>query len=254
MEADPTPEAPPPETPSPPAAEPAIFVPGLRAFLEVLACSGYPTQMMIGLFIKAVGLGPSAAGASPLTLRGLSALLVLDSIAIVFLVWWFLRARGESPRAVLFGRRPWTVEAAVGISLMPVLFMLVLIIGLTIMKLAPWLRPPPNPFGALLTSPQDVVVLALVGLIAGGVREEVQRAFILHRFEQHLGGAIVGLVCFSLLFGIGHVVQGWPAVVTTTALGAFWGIVYLARRSIVAPMVSHATFNLVQTLFFRLQV
>ena len=79
-----------------------------------------------------------------------------------------------------------------------------------------------------MTSQQDVVVLAVVGLLAGGIREEVQRAFILHRFEQHLGGAVAGLVCFSLLFGVGHALQGWPAVVTTTLLGAFWGLVYLA--------------------------
>ena len=62
----------------------------------------------------------------------------------------------------------------------------------------------------------------------------------------------MGLVCFSLLFGLGHFLQGWGAVATTTVLGAFWGAVYLRRRSIVAPMVSHATFNLIQTMFFRL--
>ena len=94
-----------------------------------------------------------------------------------------------SSLTVLFGDRRWTVEAVVGISLMPVLFLLVVLVGLSIVKLAPWLRPPQNPFAALMTSPQDVVVLAIVGLLAGGVREEIQRAFILHRFEQHLGGA-----------------------------------------------------------------
>jgi membrane protease YdiL (CAAX protease family) len=29
-------------------------------------------------------------------------------------------------------------------------------------------------------------------------------------------------------------------------LGAFWGMVYLRRRSTVAPMVSHAGFDLLQ--------
>ena len=35
-------------------------------------------------------------------------------------------------------------------------------------------------------------------MIAGGVREEIQRAFILHRFDVWLGGPIVGLILSSV--------------------------------------------------------
>ena len=88
-------------------------------------------------------------------------------------------------------------------------------------------------------------------VIAGGVREEVQRAFILRRFERWLGGAAVGVVVASAAFGAGHALQGGDAVVATALLGAFWGVVYLRRRSIVAPMISHAAFDLLQVgLFF----
>jgi membrane protease YdiL (CAAX protease family) len=257
MDADPrldsTPPAdipPPLPVASPPVASP--LAPRLRALLEVVSCSGYPTQILIGLAVGLLGVGPTT-DTGTLSLRGLSVFLALDSIAIISLVWWFLRASGESPAHVLLGERGWMGEAALGVSLMPVLFLLVIAVGLTIRELAPWLRQPENPFGALLGSSQDAVVLAIIGLVAGGVREEIQRAFILHRFEQHLGGATVGLVCFSLLFGIGHLLQGWAAVVMTMLLGAFWGYVYLRRRSIVAPLVSHARFNLIQTtVFFRL--
>ena len=103
-----------------------------------------------------------------------------------------------------------------------------------------------NPLESLIRSPGDAALLAVVAVISGGVREEVQRAFILHRFEQYLGGAPLGLVLFSLVFGAGHAIQGWDAVITTAALGAFWGVVYLARRSAVAPVVSHAGFNLAE--------
>jgi CAAX protease family protein len=51
---------------------------------------------------------------------------------------------------------------------------------------------------------------------------------------------------FSALFGLGHIEQGIDAAFATAFLGAAWGTVYLARRSIVAPMVSHAAFNLAQ--------
>src|SRR5687768_4015141 len=102
----------------------AVLAPRFRARVEVAACSGYPTQLLIGLLIAGIGLGPHA-GAGTLTLRGLSVLLALDSLVIISLVWWFLRAGHESPAGVLFGDRRWTVEAVLGVSLMPVLFLLV---------------------------------------------------------------------------------------------------------------------------------
>ena len=74
----------------------------------------------------------------------------------------------------------------------------------------------------------------------------MQRAFILRRFEQHLGGAVTGLIVFSVAFGLGHLVQGRDAAIVTGLLGAFWGIVYLRRRSVVAPIVCHAGFNLIE--------
>jgi membrane protease YdiL (CAAX protease family) len=76
----------------------------------------------------------------------------------------------------------------------------------------------------------------------------VQRAFIRHRFEQYLGGAMTGLVIFSVVFGLGHLIQGRDAAIATGLLGAFWGIVYLRRRSIVAPVFCHALFNLTEVV------
>ncbi len=85
-------------------------------------------------------------------------------------------------------------------------------------------------------------------MIAGGVREEVQRGFILHRFGQYLGGGLYGVIFWSALFGLGHFEQGYDAIIATGTLGAFWGFIYLRRRSVIAPVVSHAGFNLAQIL------
>jgi membrane protease YdiL (CAAX protease family) len=87
-------------------------------------------------------------------------------------------------------------------------------------------------------------------MFAGGVREEVQRGFIVHRFGQHLGGGVVGVLVYSVIFGLGHYEQGYDASLATAMLGAIWGFVYLQRRSIVGPVISHAGFNLAQVLKF----
>ena len=65
-----------------------------------------------------------------------------------------------------------------------------------------------------------------------------------------LGGGLGGVLFYSVLFGLGHYEQGYDATIATGLLGAFWGVVYLVRRSIIAPVVSHAGFNLAQVLKF----
>jgi membrane protease YdiL (CAAX protease family) len=95
-------------------------------------------------------------------------------------------------------------------------------------------------------------MFAVVAVIGGGVREEVQRAFILNRFERHLGGGWVGLGISSVVFGLGHIIQGYDVAVTTAVLGAFWGFVYLKRRSLAATVVSHSGFNAAEIFRYTL--
>jgi membrane protease YdiL (CAAX protease family) len=75
-----------------------------------------------------------------------------------------------------------------------------------------------NPLQELIQTPAQALILVAVATIGGGLREEIQRA-------------------------MGHSLQGWDAVLTTAMLGLFWGYVYIHRRSIVAPVVSHSGFN-----------
>jgi membrane protease YdiL (CAAX protease family) len=93
----------------------------------------------------------------------------------------------------------------------------------------------------------------VVVIVAGGLREELQRAFLLHRFRHDLGNAGAGLVVTSLAFGLGHTLQGWDAAILTAVLGATWGLIYLTRGSAIAPIVSHSLFNSAELLraFFR---
>ena len=126
---------------------------------------------------------------------------------------------------------------------------MVVVVLNALMAIAPWLHNvPTNPLERMAGTATDAALLAVVAIFAGGVREELQRVFLLRRFELHLGGATVGVVVLSLAFGLGHIVQGWDAVVTTGMLGAFWAVLYLRRRSVVAPLVSHAGFNSLEVL------
>ena len=218
----------------------------LGALVEVLLCSGYPSQLFLIAVLTGFGM-PLRTAAGDLSPRFVFTLSLLDTVFVIGLVLFFLKAHRESPRQVLLGARDLLREAFLGITLIPVIFLWVFVILALILTFAPQLHNvPKNPLEDMIQNRQDALIFAIVVTIAGGVREEVQRGFILHRFSQYLGGGAAGIVVFSLVFGLGHIDQGIDAAIVTGLLGAAWGGIYLARRSIIAPMVSHAGFNLLQ--------
>jgi membrane protease YdiL (CAAX protease family) len=195
------------------------------------------------------GYGPIGAGG--LNVWYVAAVSLADTVLLIALIATFLAARAERPRDMFLGTRPLAREAAAGVPLAFIALLIGVVVLTLIQQLAPWLHTVErNPLQEVIRSPRDVAVFALVVIIAGGLREEIQRAFLLRRFEGWVGGARVGVLATSVAFGAGHYVQGADAAVATGLLGAFWAVVFLRRGSVVAPIVSHAGFNLLQLVQF----
>lgn len=220
---------------------------------EVVLCSGLPTQLALTGAARLGGLSPLTAEGN-LSLAFIAAVSLGDTVLLAALVVWLLRRRGESVRGVLAGRRPHAREIAIGLLLAPLLLVFIASTMWLLRSLFPQLRNvPDNPLEAMARTLGGAAVLMVVSVIAGGVREEVQRAFLLHRFRTDLGGPVTGLILTSVGFGLGHVLQGWDAMIVTGLLGAFWGIVYLWRGSITAGVVSHGLANAAQVVVSYLQ-
>jgi membrane protease YdiL (CAAX protease family) len=195
--------------------------------------------------LAAVGVRPETNGdLSPAFVFALSA---IDTVLLLGLVLLFLKQSNDRPRDVFLGARPPYPELSFGILFLPVVFMAVVVVQIIVRLVAPTLHNVEvSPFTPLLKSPWLIAGFVLLVLVAGGIREELQRAFLLHRFEQRLGGRAVGLIATSTAFGLGHTVQGWDAALITAMLGGLWGAMYLSRRSVVATVTNHALFNLAQ--------
>jgi membrane protease YdiL (CAAX protease family) len=221
----------------------------LIAVVEVILCSSLPTQIVIGQLLAAAGLDPRT-DSGQLSPPFAFALLVIDSVVLTALMVVLTRAHGERPRTLWLGDRPILREVGFGLALVPLVFLMVGLLMTGLIRLLPGLHNiTENPIEQLAAGgAHQAAMLGVIAVLAGGVREELQRAFLLRRFEQYLGGPIAGVVVLSIAFGLGHYPQGWDAVIATGALGAIWAIVYLRRRSSVAPMVSHAGFNSLEVL------
>lgn len=223
--------------------------PRLLAIAEVLLCSSLPTQLLIGGALSLAGWTPLTPSGQ-LSMPFVVTLSLADTIVLVALMVMLTRAHGESTSSLWLGGRPVAREVVLGIALIPPIFLTVVVLLNGLRLFVPSLHNvQTNPLEHLAgNTAAHAALFAVVAIFAGGVREELQRAFLLRRFEQHLGGVKVGLVVLSAAFGLGHVVQGWDAVIVTSVLGFFWALLYLGRRSSVAPIVSHAGFNSLEVL------
>jgi membrane protease YdiL (CAAX protease family) len=223
-----------------------VFHDRARALAEVLLCSGYPTQIAVATVLRLAGWSPIRPNGR-LSGQFLFTVSIIDAALLIALIVYFLARGGESPRAVLLGSRRPLREAGWGALTLPLTFGLVIAVSAIIRSFVPHLRNVPiNPLEALVQTPGGLMMFIGVAVIAGGVREEVQRAFVLHRFDRYLGGPLVGVVVSSLFFGLGHTLQGSDAAIITGLLGVLWAAAYLWRRSAVGTIVNHSLFNTVE--------
>lgn len=194
-------------------------------------------------------LGLSMTAGDQVALPFFAALTLIDTAVVIFMMYVFLSASRESVRQVFFGGGILKKEITLGLSLIPVVLIATGILIGTVRVAFPGLHNVKiSPFDAYVDTGWRAAVFLFVVIVAGGVREELQRGFLLHRFEQKLGGIWVGQIIYTLFFGAMHATQGWDVAVATGALGFLWGYLYIKRRSVAAAMVSHAGFNALQVL------
>ena len=232
--------------PVPPALS---ALPGrFAALLQVVMCCGQlPTQTVIYGVLVLVGMKPPVGDALPLPF--FAALSLIDTAVVTLMIFVFLRGSGESIRQVFFGGRILSKEITLGFILIPVILVGTGILMGVVRLAFPGLHNVKiSPFDAFVDTGWHAALFVFTVIVAGGFREELARGFMLHRFDQKLGGIWVGQAIYTVLFGAAHYTQGWDAVVTIGALGFFWGLLYIKRRSVAAAMVSHAGFDTLQVL------
>jgi len=228
------------------AAKPPLPLTRWIAFLQAILVCGVPTQVAIAVILM-LGVGMEPFEGSDLSLEFFATLSLFDTALVALLIRAFLHMSGEESHDIFIGRKRVLGEIIRGVLLLPLTFAAVIGIVVGLRAVAPWLKTvETSPLEGFMRTPIEAAVFLVVVVLAGGVREELQRAFILHRFDHYLGGVRWGLTIFSLTFALLHLDQGADVAIAIGSLGLFWGILYVKRRSAVLPMVNHACFNAAQ--------
>lgn len=186
-------------------------------------------SMILGLFVVQQQLG--------FTIIALST--IFRDLALVALIQFFLWRNGES-----LNRIGWTLPGAlteIGLGLVLFIPAFVATSALNQLLQAAGLSGPTSPSPSFL-SPSGAwqVALAVVLVIVVAVAEEtIFRGYLILRFENVLRSAVAAVLLSAMVFSIGHGYEGEAGVVTVGVMGVIFALVYIWRRSLVAPITMH---------------
>jgi uncharacterized protein len=220
----------------------------LLALLEILLLSGIVSAAFASLALSAF-LGKKLNFLAN-NVNTLSAFLFLDSGFTFLLLAAILRIHGERLRDIGLSWDRWKLHLSLGLALVPILFLAEGIATAVFRDCFHKYYMEQNPLLTIIHTPQQLVLFIFAALITGGVKEELQRAFILKRFSRRLGGAGLGLVLWSLVFGLGHYAQGAQGIAAGVIYGFAFGVLYLWRGSLIGPMAAHGTYDVLTLLLY----
>jgi len=222
----------------------------LRAVFEIIMVSGIVSSFLVSLIFAAI-LGRNRMKLIEMDIGLLVTYLLSESVVTFLILFMLMKARRESLSVLGLHRRNWKKHVIFGILAAPCLLIVSAVTGLVFKIFLPEYALEKNPLMEMINSPRQLALFIVAGIVAGGVKEELQRAFILCRFSRHLGGAATGLVAWSLVFGAGHYAQGLQGVCAAAILGFIFGILYLMRGNLILPITAHAVYNtLALTLYW----
>ena len=103
--------------------------------------------------------------------------------------------------------------------------------------------------GFLLPQTGPEVAMWIAVSIAAGVCEEiVYRGYLQRQLWGLTRSLPAALALQSVIFGLGHIYQGWKPALVTAAYGLVFGLVAAWRRSIIPGAIAHAVVDILAGL------
>ncbi|MFM7101948.1 MAG: type II CAAX prenyl endopeptidase Rce1 family protein, partial [Verrucomicrobiota bacterium] len=102
-----------------------------------------------------------------------------------------------------------------------------------------------------LADPAYLLVCAtFISFLVAGLREELWRAGMIAGVARLLAGRVsprqaelAGVAFAAVVFGFGHLTQGWAGVLLTGVLGLGLGGILILRRSLAEVVIAHGFFD-----------
>lgn len=164
---------------------------------------------------------------------------ILRDLALVSLILFFLWRNGEAVTQIGWTLRNSWRDIALGIALfVPVFLGANFLDGL--LQAAGFSAPStPQPAFVTARGPLEFILAVALVIVVAVAEETIFRGYLILRFRDLTSSATVAVVLSAVVFSLGHGYEGTSGVITVGTMGVVFAVVYLWRKSLVAPITMH---------------
>ncbi len=205
----------------------------------------YELCVFLFLIVPSMALSFFAVKQGDLSFMLVAWATILRDAALVCLILFFLWRNGEPAERMGWNFKNFWREVAVGLSLFIPLFFGAGLLENVLQKAG--FSLPLTPVPSYMTPgdmPKIVLAVCLVTVVAVA-EETIFRGYLIMRFQDLNTGAPTAIVLSAFIFAIGHGYEGTAGVITVAVMGLAFALVYLWRRSLVAPMIMHCLVDFI---------
>lgn len=180
----------------------------------------------------------SMAGASRHAFAITIVATILHDVALTALILFFLWSAGERFASIGWTSRRLGRELALGVALyLPMLAALLVVGGL--LRAAGLGSPHPPPAGLVPHSLAERAAASLLVVVVAVAEETIFRGYLLFRLRSVTRSTAAAVGLSTLVFATAHSYSGPAGIVAVAVLSVVFALVYLWRKSLVAPIVLH---------------
>ncbi len=197
-----------------------------------------PRELAVFLVLVIAAIVPGVlanVGGKPFVLASISTML--HELALVVVVLYFVSTSGQQLSSIGLSLHRAGREIAIGIALyLPMFLALALlaallgVAGATQPHVPEQIKPQTLP---------DLALATLLVVVVAFAEEILFRGYLLTRLRAVTRSTVAAIVISCTIFAAGHVYEGALGVAAAWFMGLVFSVVYLWRRSLIAPIVLH---------------
>lgn len=198
-------------------------------------------EMLVFLFLIAPSLAFSflAASQGVASFRLTAIATILRDLALVCLIAYFVRRNREPIAKIGWSFRNWLQEAALGLVLFVPLSYGAGFVQAALSHIG--LSAPPKYLAGLTPkrTPGELALALILVIVVAFAEETMFRGYLILRLRATTQSLFAAVILSAVIFSFGHGYEGSAGVVAVGFMGLVFALVYVWRKSLIAPMVMH---------------
>lgn len=164
---------------------------------------------------------------------------VFHDLALVCLIAFFVWRNGEPVRRIGWSAREYQKEIWIGVAIFAFVFLAASLIDRLLTAAGFSSSHGTLPSFLTARSPAQYVAISLMIVVVAFAEETIFRGYLMLRLRNITGSDAASVIISSIIFSLGHGYEGTAGMMTVFLIGAVLAMVYLWRKTLVAPMVIH---------------